>query len=138
MMPSGTNAGHKQAEAWHCSLSLRAEERARAAAVVKDTTEVIVGYPVGRAACLVAIDAAVHVLGRLDIAVPTPDSPPWRLGGRDPDSWRDIVLTNVYGPAILPKAALPQRVSSSSAGGSQPGTTLFRLLSCAGTPHTAG
>ena len=35
-------------------------------------------------------------------------SAPGDLADGDPGRWRDMVLTNVYGPAILAKAALPE------------------------------
>jgi NADP-dependent 3-hydroxy acid dehydrogenase YdfG len=59
-----------------------------------------------------AVEAAVHAtvtaFGRLDVAIAnagfaTHDT----LADGDPGRWRDMVLTNVLGPALLIRAALP-------------------------------
>ena len=55
-----------------------------------------------------AVGATVHRFGRLDTVVAnagfaTHDT----LTDGDPDRWREMVLTNVLGPALLIKAALP-------------------------------
>jgi NAD(P)-dependent dehydrogenase (short-subunit alcohol dehydrogenase family) len=55
-----------------------------------------------------AVGATVHRFGRLDTVVAnagfaTHDT----LADGDPDRWREMVLTNVLGPALLIKAALP-------------------------------
>ena len=56
-----------------------------------------------------AVAAAVDFLGGIDVAVANAGfSAPGNLADGDPEYWRDMVLTNVYGPAILGKAALPQ------------------------------
>lgn len=56
-----------------------------------------------------AVTAAVKAMGGLDVAVANAGfSAPGDLADGDPEIWRDMVLTNVYGPAILAKAALPQ------------------------------
>lgn len=56
-----------------------------------------------------AVAAAVDFLGGIDVAVANAGfSAPGDLADGDPEHWRDMVLTNVYGPAILVKAALPQ------------------------------
>jgi NADP-dependent 3-hydroxy acid dehydrogenase YdfG len=56
-----------------------------------------------------AVATAVEALGGLDVAVANAGfSAPGDLADGDPGMWRDMVLTNVYGPAILAKAALPQ------------------------------
>jgi NADP-dependent 3-hydroxy acid dehydrogenase YdfG len=56
-----------------------------------------------------AVGAAVKALGGVDVAVANAGfSAPGDLADGDPGLWRDMVLTNVYGPAILAKAALPQ------------------------------
>jgi NADP-dependent 3-hydroxy acid dehydrogenase YdfG len=57
-----------------------------------------------------AVEATVRTFGRLDAAVAnagfaTHDD----LAGGDPTGWRDMVLTNVLGPALLVNAALPAR-----------------------------
>lgn len=55
-----------------------------------------------------AVSAAVRALGGLDVAVANAGfSAPGDLADGDPEMWRDMVLTNVYGPAILAKAVLP-------------------------------
>ncbi|WP_158883851.1 SDR family oxidoreductase [Amycolatopsis anabasis] len=58
-----------------------------------------------------AVDATVRRFGRLDAAFANaglmlPVSF-FGTGGADPESWRDMVLTNVHGPAITARAALP-------------------------------
>ncbi|MFP3580015.1 SDR family NAD(P)-dependent oxidoreductase [Arthrobacter sp. SIMBA_036] len=56
-----------------------------------------------------AVSRADRFLGGIDVAVANAGfSAPGDLADGDPDRWRDMVLTNVYGPAILAKAALPQ------------------------------
>jgi NAD(P)-dependent dehydrogenase (short-subunit alcohol dehydrogenase family) len=55
-----------------------------------------------------AVGATVHRFGRLDTVVAnagfaTHDT----LADGDPDRWREMVLTNVLGPALLIRAALP-------------------------------
>ncbi|WP_426997105.1 SDR family oxidoreductase [Pseudarthrobacter sp. N5] len=58
-----------------------------------------------------AVAAAVEKMGGIDVAVANAGfSAPGNLADGDPDVWRDMVLTNVYGPAILAKAALPQLI----------------------------
>ncbi|WP_248760815.1 SDR family oxidoreductase [Pseudarthrobacter sp. SSS035] len=57
----------------------------------------------------VAVAAAVEAMGGLDVAVANAGfSAPGDLADGDPERWRDMVLTNVYGPAALAKAALPE------------------------------
>ncbi|MCX2747829.1 SDR family oxidoreductase [Arthrobacter sp. MI7-26] len=56
-----------------------------------------------------AVAAAGDFLGGIDVAVANAGfSAPGDLTDGDPEHWRDMVLTNVYGPAILAKATLPQ------------------------------
>jgi NADP-dependent 3-hydroxy acid dehydrogenase YdfG len=56
-----------------------------------------------------AVAEAVDAMGGLDVAVANAGSTaPGDLADGDPEGWRDMVLTNVYGPAILAKAALPE------------------------------
>ncbi|AFR27554.1 SDR family oxidoreductase [Arthrobacter sp. Rue61a] len=56
-----------------------------------------------------AVSAAHEFLGGIDVAVANAGfSAAGDLSDGDPDQWRHMVLTNVYGPAILAKAALPQ------------------------------
>ncbi|MHA7223664.1 SDR family oxidoreductase [Arthrobacter sp. RHLT1-20] len=60
-----------------------------------------------------AVAAAVGALGGLDVAVANAGfSSPGDLADGDPETWRDMVLTNVFGPAILAKAALPQLIAN--------------------------
>lgn len=60
-----------------------------------------------------AVDAAVSFMGGIDVAVANAGfSAPGNLADGNPGLWRDMVLTNVYGPAILAKAALPQLTSN--------------------------
>ncbi|WP_259678177.1 SDR family oxidoreductase [Arthrobacter oryzae] len=55
-----------------------------------------------------AVDLAVEAMGGLDVAVANAGfSVAGDLADGDPTLWRDMVLTNVYGPAILARAALP-------------------------------
>jgi NAD(P)-dependent dehydrogenase (short-subunit alcohol dehydrogenase family) len=59
-----------------------------------------------------AVEATVRTFGRLDAAVAnagfaTHDD----LASGDPTGWRDMVLTNVLGPALLVNAALPAQRS---------------------------
>lgn len=56
-----------------------------------------------------AVADAVDAMGGLDVAVANAGfSAPGDLADGDPERWRDMVLTNVYGPAILARAALPE------------------------------
>jgi NADP-dependent 3-hydroxy acid dehydrogenase YdfG len=55
-----------------------------------------------------AVDATVERFGRLDTAVANAGFASHDdLAGGDPARWRDMVLTNVLGPALLIRAALP-------------------------------
>lgn len=57
------------------------------------------------------VDRVVGTYGRLDIALANAgaNTPTSFLGtrGAEPDAWRDMVLTNVYGPALTARATLP-------------------------------
>ncbi|MFK0002898.1 SDR family oxidoreductase [Paenarthrobacter sp. NPDC090522] len=56
-----------------------------------------------------AVADASGFIGGIDVAVANAGfSSPGDLANGDPLLWRDMVLTNVYGPAILAKATLPQ------------------------------
>jgi NAD(P)-dependent dehydrogenase (short-subunit alcohol dehydrogenase family) len=56
-----------------------------------------------------AVEAATRFMGGIDVAVANAGcSAPGNLADGDPGLWRDMVLANVYGPAILAKATLPQ------------------------------
>lgn len=55
-----------------------------------------------------AVADAIANWGRLDVAVANAGvSTPGDLADGDPEAWRAMVLTNVYGPAILARACLP-------------------------------
>lgn len=55
-----------------------------------------------------AVDATVRRFGRLDAVVACAAfATIGNLEHGDPDQWREMVLTNVLGPAVLIKAALP-------------------------------
>jgi NADP-dependent 3-hydroxy acid dehydrogenase YdfG len=55
-----------------------------------------------------AVDLALEVFGRLDSAVANAGfAARDTLADGDPDGWRAMVLTNVLGPALLVRAALP-------------------------------
>ena len=78
-----------------------------------------------------AVQASVTGFGRLDAVVAnagcrTSDG----LADGDPAGWRDMVLTNVLGPALLIRAALPAL--------KQTGGRIVLVGSVAGTIYTAG
>jgi len=55
-----------------------------------------------------AVDATVKEFGRLDAVVANAAfSVPGDIATGDPAQWREMVLTNVLGPALLVRAALP-------------------------------
>ncbi|MDQ0276493.1 NADP-dependent 3-hydroxy acid dehydrogenase YdfG [Arthrobacter silviterrae] len=58
---------------------------------------------------LASVEQAIDFMGGIDVAVANAG---FSVGGDlldgDPEQWRDMILTNVYGPAILAKASLPQ------------------------------
>jgi NADP-dependent 3-hydroxy acid dehydrogenase YdfG len=55
-----------------------------------------------------AVEATITQYGRLDAVVANAGfSTQDTLADGDPDGWREMVLTNVLGPALLIKAALP-------------------------------
>lgn len=61
-----------------------------------------------------AVASAVTFLGGLDVAVANAGfSAAGDLADGSPQQWRNMVLTNVYGPAILAKAALPHLLENS-------------------------
>jgi NADP-dependent 3-hydroxy acid dehydrogenase YdfG len=60
-----------------------------------------------------AVEAAVARFGRLDVAVANAGFEVFSdFIEADPDEWRQMVLTNVLGPALLAKAALPELVKT--------------------------
>ena len=55
-----------------------------------------------------AVDATVDVFGRLDVAFANAGFGAVRgLLNETPEHWREMVLTNVLGPALLARAAVP-------------------------------
>lgn len=82
-------------------------------------------------ATVAAVDAALKRFGRLDYAVANAGfSTGDTLASGDPERWRDMVLTNVLGPALLAKAVLAPVTESR-------GRIVF-IGSVAGTKHTPG
>jgi NADP-dependent 3-hydroxy acid dehydrogenase YdfG len=78
-----------------------------------------------------AVEATVNEFGRLDTVVAnagfaTHDT----LADGDPAAWRDMVLTNVLGPAVLIRAALPALKET--------GGRIVLIGSVAGITNTAG
>ncbi|GAA2807103.1 SDR family oxidoreductase [Saccharopolyspora taberi] len=63
-----------------------------------------------------AVERAEDHFGQLDAAVANAglsvETSFLGNGGAEPEQWRDMVLTNVYGPAITARAALPALVRS--------------------------
>jgi NADP-dependent 3-hydroxy acid dehydrogenase YdfG len=60
-----------------------------------------------------AVSAAHEFLGGIDVAVANAGfSASGDLADGNPEHWRDMVLTNVYGPAILAKAAMSHLLSN--------------------------
>ncbi len=61
------------------------------------------------AAMAATVQAAVSRWGRLDNVVANAGlTAPGTIADGDPEQWRQMLLTNVLGPAVLIKAALPQ------------------------------
>ena len=62
------------------------------------------------------VDRVTGTFGRLDVTLANAGTsvPTSFLGtrGAEPEQWRDMVLTNVYGPAITARAVLPALVDS--------------------------
>lgn len=78
-----------------------------------------------------AVSATVERFGRLDVAVAnagfaTHDS----VADGDPDGWRDMVLSNVLGPALLIRAVLPHLKATRG--------RIVLIGSVAGLVHTPG
>jgi NAD(P)-dependent dehydrogenase (short-subunit alcohol dehydrogenase family) len=78
-----------------------------------------------------AVESTVHKFGRLDTVVANAGfATHGTLADGDPDRWRKMVLTNVLGPALLIKAALPAL--------QQTRERIVLLGSVAGFVHTPG
>lgn len=91
----------------------------------------VVGDAADYGAVTRAVDAAVDAYGRLDNVVAnagfaTHDS----LADGDPERWREMILTNVLGPTLLVRAALPALRESRG--------RIVLLGSVAGIKHTPG
>jgi NADP-dependent 3-hydroxy acid dehydrogenase YdfG len=55
-----------------------------------------------------AVDAALERFGRLDVAFANAGIGAWRgFLEETPDQWRELILTNVYGPALTIRATIP-------------------------------
>ncbi|AYG83507.1 putative oxidoreductase [Streptomyces hundungensis] len=77
----------------------------RVLAVAADTTDL--------ASIGAAVEATVKTFGRLDHVVANAGfSTHDNLADGDPDHWREMLLVNVLGPAVLVKAALPALTAS--------------------------
>jgi NADP-dependent 3-hydroxy acid dehydrogenase YdfG len=62
-----------------------------------------------------AVDRAVEAYGRLDVVFANAgiaNRSSFLEGGSTPEDWRSMVLTNVYGPAITARAAMPALLES--------------------------
>jgi NADP-dependent 3-hydroxy acid dehydrogenase YdfG len=78
-----------------------------------------------------AVDATVAAFGQLDAAVANAGfATVGNLAEGDPAHWREMVLTNVLGPALLIKAALPALRET--------GGRIVLIGSTAGTVHLPG
>jgi NADP-dependent 3-hydroxy acid dehydrogenase YdfG len=83
------------------------------------------------AAVHAAVEATIHSFGRLDTVVANAGFASHdTLADGDPDRWREMVLTNVLGPALLIKAALPALRRAQG--------RIVLLGSVAGFTHTPG
>ncbi|MFE4450186.1 SDR family oxidoreductase [Streptomyces sp. NPDC056796] len=89
----------------------RGEDRLRAfAESAGDPAELLtlVGDAADHAAVRSAVDVTLERFGRLDAVVANAGSATHdTLADGDPEGWREMVLTNVLGPALLIRAALP-------------------------------
>ncbi|MFK8907278.1 SDR family oxidoreductase [Streptomyces sp. YS-3] len=92
-------------------------------AVAADTTD----YAAVRA----AVEATVKAFGRLDRVVANAGfSTHDNLADGDPEQWREMLLVNVLGPALLVKAALPELTAN--------GGRIVLVGSTAGIKNTPG
>ncbi|MEU9193493.1 SDR family oxidoreductase [Streptomyces hundungensis] len=98
-----TVTGRDQAKLDAFVAQLDAPERVLA--VAADTTDL--------ASIGAAVEATVKTFGRLDHVVANAGfSTHDNLADGDPDHWREMLLVNVLGPAVLVKAALPALTAS--------------------------
>jgi NADP-dependent 3-hydroxy acid dehydrogenase YdfG len=78
-----------------------------------------------------AVEATTAAFGRLDNAISNAGfSTPGTVATGDPEQWRAMVLTNVLGPSLLIKAALPELKRT--------GGRIVLVGSVAGTKNTPG
>ncbi|MFD9561715.1 SDR family oxidoreductase [Streptomyces sp. NPDC059994] len=78
-----------------------------------------------------AVDTTVKVFGRLDHVVANAGfSTHDNLADGDPEEWREMLLVNVLGPALLVKAALPELMAN--------GGRIILVGSTAGIKNTPG
>ncbi|MHA6759638.1 SDR family oxidoreductase [Streptacidiphilus sp. PAMC 29251] len=83
------------------------------------------------AAVRAAVDATVKEFGRLDAVIANAGfSTHDNLADGDPEQWREMLLVNVLGPALLVKAALPALTAS--------GGRIVLIGSTAGIKNTPG
>ncbi|WP_405385998.1 SDR family oxidoreductase [Streptomyces sp. NBC_01102] len=112
----------------------RGEDRLRSFAEELGNPEgllTLVGDAADHAAVQSAVDATVEHFGRLDVVVANAGSATHdTLADGDPDGWREMVLTNVLGPALLIRAALPALKET--------GGRVVLIGSVAGFVHTPG
>ncbi|MFE9406071.1 SDR family oxidoreductase [Streptomyces sp. NPDC006530] len=95
----------------------------RVLAIAADTTDL--------ASIGAAVEATVKTFGRLDHVVANAGfSTHDNLADGDPDHWREMLLVNVLGPAVLVKAALPALTAS--------GGRVVMVGSTAGIKNTPG
>ncbi|MFB8028425.1 SDR family oxidoreductase [Streptomyces sp. NPDC056465] len=112
----------------------RGEERLRVFAEEAGKPEgllTLTGDAADHVAVQAAVDATLERFGRLDAVVAnagfaTHDT----LADGDPEGWREMVLTNVLGPALLIRAALPALRET--------GGRIVLIGSVAGFVHTPG
>ncbi|RLL67662.1 SDR family NAD(P)-dependent oxidoreductase [Streptomyces sp. Z26] len=91
----------------------------------------LVGHAADEDAVESAVATTVEWFGRLDAVVANAGfADPDNLGGDDTSGWREMVLTNVLGPALLIRAALPALKRT--------GGRIVLVGSVAGLVHTPG
>lgn len=98
-------AGHRVA------VTGRNEKKLAEAVARFDAGDRVIGLPGDAAdwdAVRGAVDETVGVFGRLDNAIANAGfATVGSVESGDPDEWRDMILTNMLGPSLLIKAALP-------------------------------
>jgi NADP-dependent 3-hydroxy acid dehydrogenase YdfG len=113
----------------------RGEDRLKAFAAgtgAGDALLTVPGDAADYASVSAAVDAAAGAFGRLDHVVASAGfSTHDDLADGDPERWREMLLTNVLGPALLIKAALPALRASG-------GGRIVLVGSTAGVKNTPG